>query len=259
MRSLRSFRDLRDLRTPTRPVGSAFDPSRDPLALLWWDPTTLSDGAVSSWTDRIASVAATQATGTAQPTRSATAIGSAYPGVTGDAGDVLTAAIGSVVGGKAGLTFTAAMVDSVTAVAVAIELTTNATTTDGGFFVVVNDGGAGRINAATRGTSGYTARFAAEALSSVKVVSIGFDYATAGAGAVPFIRVNGAVQSLTNQITGSAAGSAANASLRLFARSGPSVGWAGTLGDVVIREGVAQDAGLSAIESYIASRCGVTL
>lgn len=61
--------------------------------VAWWDaysPSTIthSGGAVSSWASRVGSVTADQATGSLQPTYSATARNS-RPGVTGDGGDRL--------------------------------------------------------------------------------------------------------------------------------------------------------------------------
>lgn len=237
----------------------SWDPSEDPVSLLWWDPTTLTDGAVSSWTDGIASVGATQATGTAQPTKSDTAIGGAYPGVTSDGGDTLIASgAGAVLSGKTTLTTVCAMVDATGTVGVALEHTAHSATTDGGFAVVAN-GSTLSVNGATRGASGDTNRAASETLATVAIVSVGHDFATAGAGAVPFIRVNGVSQSLDNVRTGSTAGSAANAALHLFARSGLVAPWPGTFGDIVIRESIAQDADLAKVESFIANRVGVTL
>ena len=90
----------RDRRFGVRRVAAAaFSPASDPLALLWWDPATVS-GAVASWVDEIAGVSAAQGTAGLRPVASATAIGGAYPGVTGDGGDVLVAAgAGAVLSG----------------------------------------------------------------------------------------------------------------------------------------------------------------
>ena len=253
----------RDRRFASRRVAAPapFTPADDPLALLWWDPTTVS-GAVTSWVDSIAGVSAAQATTGLKPTASATAIASTYPGVTSpDGARVLVAAgAGPVLVGKTTLTVVAAMVDSDTGVKVALELTTNTTITNGGMFLVVNDGGAGRLNASARGTTNMTERFVAETLATVKVVSVGYDFATAGDGAISFIRVNGVAQSLTTQVATSAAGSAANAALHLFGRGpGPLLGWIGTFGNIVFRNSIAQDSGLSALETYVGARVGITI
>jgi hypothetical protein len=236
---------------------AAFTPASDPLALLWWDPTSPS-GAVASWTDKIAGVSAANATGTQQPTQSNTAIGGAHPGVTGDAGDILVAPVGPVVSGKTTLTVIAAMVDTDTATKVAMELTASATANNGGFFIASNSGGAGRLSGGVRGTVGFSERYATEALASVKVVAVGLDFATAGATAVSFIRINGVSQSLTTASSASAAGSATNASLYLFARSGPTLGALVTFGDIVFRESIAEDATLEQHEDFIAARCGLS-
>lgn len=56
----------------------------------WWDASTgvsQSGGVVTSWTDKVASIALAQATGAAKPAFSATAINGALPGVTGDGVD----------------------------------------------------------------------------------------------------------------------------------------------------------------------------
>lgn len=240
--------------------GALWTPARASGALLWWDPSVLAAGAVASWTDRIAGVAATQATGTKQPTQSATAIGNTYPGVSADGGDELVAAgAGAVLSGKTTLTIVMAMVDASTTASIALELTANATANDGGLYIAPNDGSAGLIRGAVRGTSSSTIRSIPEALATVKVVSMAFDFATAGANAIPWVRVNGTAATVTTAASASAAGSAANASLYFFARGGAlTAPYTGTLGDIFIRNSIAQDADLARAESFIGARCGLS-
>lgn len=246
-------------RTGGRPASAPYTLASDPLTRLWWDPTTVS-GAVSAWVDRVAAVSASNGTGAQQPTASSTAIGGAYPGVTSDGGDILTAAgAGAVLGGKTSLTVTAAMIDTGTAASFALELTANGIANDGGLFIITNLDAVGRLSGGIRGTSNWTGRLvAAEPLTTVKVVSIGYSFATAGAGAIPFIRVNGVSQALANHSALSAAGSAANASLHLFSRTGLSQPWTGTFGDICFRESVAEDAALLAAERFIGARVGLS-
>jgi hypothetical protein len=53
----------------------------------WWNADDLADGAVTTWTDRIAGLAPTQATPGFRPVRAATDFNSAYAGVTFDGTD----------------------------------------------------------------------------------------------------------------------------------------------------------------------------
>lgn len=244
---------------PNRRGGSSasYTPRADPLNLLWWDPSLLTPGAVSPWTDRIAAVGGTNGTGAQQPTASATSINSAYPGVTGDGGDLLTAAgAGAVLTGKTTLTIVAAMVDATTGAQVALEYTANYSANPGGHRFAVNTS-AGTVYGGIRGASGATIRSAADTLATARVVAIGYSYATNGADAIPFIRINGVAQSLTNVQATNAAGSAANSSLHMFALPGPSSGWAGTFGHIVYRNSVAEDAGLAQLERFVGARAGI--
>lgn len=243
-------------------AAAAFTPASDPLVNLWWDPTTPAAGAVSSWVDRIASVDATQATGSKQPSKSSTAISGAYPGVTGDGGDVLVASgAGAVLSGKTVLTVTCAMVDTDTATRICLELTADVSANDGGMFVAANNNSLNRLSHGLRSTVGYSSVYAAgQTLASVVVCSFGMDYTITGAGACVWLRVNGISQALNTLTSASVAGGgAANAPIYLFGRGAtPTLGWAGTFGDVVIRNSAAQDTGLTLIEQYIAARVGLS-
>jgi hypothetical protein len=242
--------------------GAAFvNPASDPLSLLWWDPTTLSPGAVSSWVDRVAGVAAAQATPANQPTASATAIGGAYPGVTSDGNDILSTAALAPVGGKSSITVVLAVVDTLayTAQGIIVETSANGGSTNGAFFVGANIADVNRIEGACRGTVGATARFAAETLQTVGIFSIAIDVGTAGANAVPFIRKNGATQSLTTRVSASAAGTLdGTQAFHMFARAGGALSWPGSLGDVVIRDGISTGSDLDTLERWMGARYGLS-
>jgi len=70
----------------------------------WWNASDLADGAVTTWTDRVASLSPTQATAGFRPVRSATSFNSAYAGVTFDGTDdrLSIASIGSLPTGTTG-------------------------------------------------------------------------------------------------------------------------------------------------------------
>lgn len=234
----------------------AYTPASDPLTLLWWDPETLADGAVASWVDSVAGVEATQGTGAAQPTKSATVIGG-FPGVTFDGGDSLVAAgAGTVLSGKTSLTLTLAIVDTNTTTCVAIEHTANSSTTNGGFALLPVNSVDGRLTGLVRGTTGATIRYGVEMLSTVKVVSLGMSFGTAGAGAVKFIRVDGVALSLVNAVVASAAGSIANSTLNFGQRSGGTLGLTGSLAGVAFRESEDENEALDRVERYIGSKVG---
>ncbi len=235
---------------------AAFVPSDVATVLAWWDASQPAT-PVASWLDRIASKDLAQATGTKQPAQSATAIAGAYPGVTCDGGDVLVCAPG--LGGLSGLTCVFVATDASTAASVMLELTINANSQDGGFTVSPNAGAAGRLAFLVRGTVGATGSYITQDLASPVVVAVGFDYATAGAGAIPWARVNGVDAALTNTLSASAAGTSSTASLYYGGRSAtPSVPWTGTTGHLVIRSGVAVDASLNQIERYVGAQAGIS-
>jgi len=237
---------------------AAYSPSSDPLSLIWWDPRSVSPGAVASWVDRIADVNASQGTGANQPTASATAISSAFPGVTSDGNDLLVAAgAGAILSGRTTLTVVAAMVDATTGTQLAWEYTASATANAGGFYLSVNEA-AGNLRALVRPNVGFTSRQQIETLAAVKVVSVAYDFAASGANNVPFIRVNGVPLAISTVSAAGTPGSAANASLHLFARSGVAVPWAGAFGDFVVRNSVSQDAALDSLERYIGARVGLS-
>lgn len=239
-------------------ASKTWSPTNDPLALLWWDPTDVV-GAVAAWVDRISGVSAVQAVATCQPIASATAIGGAYPGVTGDGSDdaLAAAGAGAVLDGLAQLTLVAAMVDTGTDTYVPLEYGPNAQGTTGSVGVFRNLGT--RINAVASGGAFRTQRRCAESLDAVKVVSIGYDLSQAGEGAVTFIRVNGIAQSLATDNTFSTAGTLANRSLHLFARTATTLHWPGTFGHIVFRGSVDQDEVLVQHERFVGAQAGITL
>lgn len=75
----------------TDPTGTAWLPSSDAAIKAWWDAADLADGAVTTWADKIAGIAPTQATSGNRPTKSSTSFNGAYAGVTFDGtNDVLS-------------------------------------------------------------------------------------------------------------------------------------------------------------------------
>lgn len=247
--------------TATSNTLSAYTPLQHPTKLLWWDSNSLSATPVSSWLDRVSAVDAAQGTGANQPAWSATAVSSAYPGVTFDGtADFLQAAgAGAALSGKTNLTLIVAALDTETAVKVALELTANSTTTNGGFSLAPNNTGT-NFCAIVRGTAGATARqVATETMAAAAVWSVAFDYATAGANAIPWIRKNGVSQTLANITTASAAGSAANSTLNFGARNGASLFWPGTHAQVFICESIAENAALTMVENYLGASVGLSI
>lgn len=240
-----------------RRAGAAFVPSDVATVLAWWDASQPAT-PVASWLDRIAAKDLAQATGTKQPAQSATAIAGAYPGVTCDGGDVLVCAAPGL-GGQTGLTAVLVATDAIVAAAILLELTLNANSNDGGFFISPNTGGAGRLAFVVRGTTGATGSYITLDLSTPSVVSVGFDYSTAGAGAIPWARVNGSSSALTNTAAASAAGTSSTAALHYGGRGAtPTAPWTGTTGHIVIRSGLATDASLDQIERYVGAQAGIT-
>lgn len=231
--------------------------------LMAWDALSLSASPVTSWVDVIASVAADQATPTKQPTWSATSVLNGKPGVTFDGGDVLVATgAGPVMTGKSVCTVTGAVVDIDTAVKVIIELTTSFVTQNGALSIFANDGAAGRFSGGARGTTGatniYTSGIGTD-LAVPVVFSVGFDLSVAGAGAVAFIRINGVSRPLTPVLSGSVAGTFANASLHIGGRgTTPTLGTLATLGCFVMRESAAQDDSLLTNERLCAFRGAIS-
>jgi len=200
-------------------------------------------------------VAATNGTGTQQPTKSATAISSTYPGVTSDGGDLLTASVGSTVGGDTVAALVMVMVGSPPAARVVAELTANASANDGGIEI---DSSGSVIEAYARGTVDYSGRQATVNTTTPKVISVLFDLSIAGVGAIVAIRSNGVALSVSTLRANSVAGTIANASLRLFARSGVAAAWAGTLGNFVWLETATQGNALASVERYVGAKAGIT-
>lgn len=125
-------------------TSNAYSPLVEPEILAWWDADTLSSGAVSSWADRAGSLALIQATGANQPTKSATAFtdmfGVTHPGVVFGGTHILScAAFGGVVLGRTSLTMLISVQDTTTAAAIMVELSTNALSNNGAFWLAAND------------------------------------------------------------------------------------------------------------------------
>lgn len=260
-----SIYDVRARETATNAAGTAtansntlaaWTPASDTNARLWWKPTDLSDGAVSSWTDAIGAVAATQTTGTKQPSKSATAISSAYPGVAYDGGDVLEAAVGGVVGGDSVVTLVCVLVDAINTATVIFEHGGAPGSTNGSLSL---QSGVGTTLLSVRGTVGVTTKTITETLAAAVVLSVVVDLSVAGAGAIVAMRVNGVSQSMTTTASSSAAGTVASASFWMGGRGAtPTSPWTGTHGPVLWRESATAGANLLRAERYVGLQAGIT-
>lgn len=243
-------------------ASNAYTPASDPLTLLWWDPSLLIPGAVSSWIDRIAGVDAAQGTGTKQPVASSTAIGGAYWGVTSDGGDVLVANAGPVLSGLTTVTVTVGWFDTEVAspAKMILEYTVNSATTNGAFGMFVNDGGGSRFSGSARGSAGSAIRRCTDAADVFAVWSVVVDVSLAGNAAVKAVRKNGVAQALTSIAATNVAGVLANANLYFFGRgTTPTNPIIGTMGHVVIANSATEDPALLARERYVAAQGGLTI
>lgn len=238
-----------------------FVPSMDSKVLLWWHVADLDDGSVANWPAKVGNATFVQGTAANQPTKSATAIGGAYPGISSDGGDIMSAsAVGPILSGKSILSVTAAMYDATSTLSMAMEYSTNAAAIDGAFYIDANEGQAGRLSAANRGTIGPTRQDAnSVSLATPTVVTAIFDFSVSGAGSVVAIRANGVLQTLVAGAASSNPGTLANTTLYLFSRSGISVPWGGTFGDIVFRHSKDEDLGLQRIERYVGAQAGISI
>lgn len=237
-----------------------FDPRHDPKNLLWWSArlgVSHTGGLVDTWTDQIAGKVLS-GSGSTRPTYSATGMAGSYAGITGDGGDVVTCASPDLTGLSA-ITLVATMHDAAaTASMICMHLSTAGGTGDGTAYLYLNFGSSPRVQGWARGTVNSTDRAReSETLATRRVISVGYDYATAGANAVPFIRVNGVGAALNTLTSASAAGTAAAGPLALFNSVTPGTGWSGTFTDVVFRSGVALDDGLDRLERYAGAQIGL--
>ena len=199
-----------------------------------------------------------QGSGSLQPTMNATSLGG-RPGVTSDGARVLVASgAGAVLSGLTQVTAVWRMLDASTAARVALEYTADINSNNNAFSLTPNTGGSGRLAAISRGNgAGLTSVYGTETLASAATISVGFDLTTAGLGSIAFIRVNGTPLSLTSTLTAAVVGALGSSSLYMFGRGPtPSAGWPGTGGDLVIMQGIQQDADLAAVESYVADYGG---
>jgi hypothetical protein len=240
--------------TPPLITRPAYSPATDAGVPEYWDPTTLTPGAVAAWIGRKLGASLAQGTGGAQPVYSATAIGGAYPGTTFDGVDdiLATAGVGATLAGLAGFWFVGAFVDATAATKVVCGYGVNGNSDNGGEFVV-NDAGA--LELLTFQATGPANTFCAGALASVAVVALGLDFTNTN-GCVA-IRVNGVAQSVTRLGT-ITAGTAPNKSLFLGARSGGVLPWPGTVGPFGLVAGVAQGASLDRFERWVGGRVGLS-
>ena len=215
-----------------------------------WNFTAPAAGSIASITGEIAGIAAAQATSTKQPTASGGPAGASW-----DGGDVLvTSGLGAVVGGKSGLTVVISYVDSITAGAVIAELTASAIANNGSFSLDANAPTAGNLQAILRNGGANTTGSCAEADATMKVLTALFDYANHTIA----LRINGVAQSLTITDLATTGTSAAD-ELYIGGRgTTPTAPITGSIGTLAIRNGVAQDADLAALERIVGARSGIS-
>jgi len=250
---------------PHRSAASAagvlsFNPLRDSTIFAWWDRDSVATGLVSSWIDKV-SGAAWEASGSERPTKSLTDLGG-YPGISGDGvANIMTCDdLGTRMNSLSEFTSIFSGINRNVAGAQAIF---NHTVND-----AVGDGTAGillssdtlRINGDVRSVALVASRglrFCTRTMVGTPiVVSIGHTFNRPDG--IAFIRVNGVAQALTTLLSAATPTNFANASMFLFARSGLTGPWNGTLGDFALRSGVAEDATLAKTERYFGLKAGIT-
>ena len=218
---------------------------------------SLVGSAIASLLDRSGNGKhATQATSTARPTYSATAINS-RPGMTLDSGDLLVTPSIDL----SPYTAAALMVlcqDTDTAARVIAEFSPNAASNVGGFYLTSNEV-AGTLRFLANGGALSSAQSTAETMASPKVVTGTIDLALAANEAE--IRVAGAnaTASRPHAGNGSALG---NYSLNIGARSGPTSGMTGAIGAVVLAAGTGPISGavltaIANVEALLAADKGI--
>lgn len=229
--------------------GAPFSPlDLGAILLEWHDHQSLAAGAVASWVGKKAGIALAQVTGSLQPIKGATGV------VFDGTDDILSAAFGSILNGRAAARLVLSGFDASTAVKVWLEYSTNSNNIAGGFGFLVNDGVGDRIEGNSFNVSQSLAFADSQPLSTVKVISIGIDYSQTQP--IRFIRINKVAQSLTQSGTVTAT-TLGNHSLFLGARSGGTLPAALTLRQKLWLSGVAQDADLDRIESFCMSEAAL--
>jgi hypothetical protein len=122
---------------------------------------------------------------------------------------------------------------------VAIEYTTDAGSTNGGFAIIPNDGGANQWGVYCRGTTGYTMQYITRPSAAAwHHFVVNLDPNTSGAGAVSAVYLDGVSQSLTLFNGSSVTGNFANSTLYFMSRGGASLFGAGRIAEVAIYGGL---------------------
>lgn len=203
--------------------------------LAWWDPSTYVAG---SWTDRKAGVAVTQATGSLQPAGSATSL-AGTPGVTGDGADDILSGAASLLSGLTGFELHLNAIDTnASANRAAFEYGATGGNAAGGFSWMPGDGAAGNLGAFVTATT-LCDRLYAETLAAAATHGVVVD--GTAAAAIASMWKNGASQALTGVSTITPNWTGGATTLNLFARSGGTLPWAGTFGDVVVTRPLTTD------------------
>lgn len=247
--------------------GAPYTPLDEPELLAWWDADTLATGAVPSWADRLASLALVNGTGAQQPTKSATAFadmfGVQHPGVIFDGGDILScAAFGAVVLGRTSLTMMLSMQDTTTVGAIAVELSVNALSTNGCFWLATNDGGSLNtleplgMGAPGQGPGTWRSTPHTAPLTDPGVVTIRYDLTT---GFGSNIRELDGVALDGGQIATAGLSPIAtmpNQPLYVGARSGLVAPWTGKIRDLIFLTGAADAAARARVGAFMGARVG---
>jgi hypothetical protein len=121
----------------------------------------------------------------------------------------------------------------------ALEYTTDAGGTNGGFAFIPNDASGGLWSIYVRGTVSFTqVDMARPSAAGWHHFMVNLDPSTAGAGAIPAAYVDGVSQSLGGGSANSVSGSFANSTLYFMSRGGSALFGAGRIAEVGIYGGV---------------------
>ena len=211
-------------------------------------------GQVVSWTSRDNKYTLTDGGVAARrPTYSATGLGGAYPGVTGDGVDDYLDSLTSLDWAGTGGCFFANMIDTTGAISVVFE--SGVGSSAGSASVFVN-------NAANNVEAACAAPLAVyggpDALASARSVVVRYDRAQTLASVFD-IRSDGATLALSPVIAATATGNFAPQTFGVFRRSGGTFPWAGNLGDWGVIPTRPSDADAARLTSWLAARRGVVL
>jgi hypothetical protein len=233
--------------------------------LEWWDANTLSNGAVASWAGQKGAATLVQGTGAAQPTKSATSIvapdASTYPGVSFDGGDILsTADLGTAIDALGLVSVFAAVQDTQTGstAKIIVEYTATWSSGTGGFFLAVNDGIAGCVEAGSRAGGNGNRRSLADAAPLTDPAVVAAPFSRVVTNGVTGLYLDGVVLDGTNPLNASGGGGTfASDSLHVGARSGGTLNWTGVLGQLVLTDGTETAAEFARTNAYLGVRVGV--